>query len=557
MAGMDKNTGGVNREEREWSGRHAAFAWRRVDLAATARAFATVAPILETSFLIELERQSLEMSGRAPTGNVTGVDGNVLLYRATPYGDLLIGGPGPNRYTDIQASVIVDVGGDDTYEAEYDITRLGRYPLRVIIDLHGDDVYTHRKVVGPGAGVFGLGILLDREGNDIYAQGMTPERDLERDQLRIVEPASIGKPGPEIRRVDPSLVYGGEEPASLDGGFSYGASLFGIGLHIDRAGDDTYLVDKWALGAAHAPGVGVLADRSGDDWYVAAVHSIGIGFNKGVGVLRDLGDGDDLYQCWGVYKNSYTRPDGPDYGFTGFGIGVGWAWRSENYGGVSLGTGVGFVGGIGLANDGGGNDTYVSSTFGMGIGMTAAIGMLVDSDGDDVYLAMKGEAQDHSGMGEGIHHGTALALDRAGDDFYSGVTSAGGGWDLGIGFFIDVAGSDTYTDLLELGVSPAWSGVQSLAVFLDGGGEDTFSEWSENWANAEYFRAQAHRGIGGNFSFVILLGPEPDRLPPALRETLQGRVTLAPVSYGEEEDGVEYPRGIGVIIMEAPVGGTR
>jgi hypothetical protein len=362
------------------------------------------------------------------------VDGDVLLYRETAYGDLLIGGPGPNNYTDTQASVIVDVGGNDTYDTEYDLNRLGRYPLRVVIDLRGDDVYAHREAVGPGAGVFGLGILLDQEGNDVYTQGMTSERGHERDQLRIVEPASIGKPGPEIRRVDPALVYGGEKPASLDGGFSYGASLFGIGLHIDRAGDDTYLVDKWALGAAHGPGVGVLTDQSGDDWYVAAVYSIGVGFNKGVGILRDLGNGEDLYQCWGVYKNSYSSPGRRDAGFEGYGIGVGSGWRSENYTGTSQGDAAGFVGGIGLVNDGGGDDTYVSSTFGLGIGFTAGIGMLIESDGDDVYLAMKGEdGAQNTGMGGGIHHGTALVLDRSGDDFYSGAALAGGGWDLGVG----------------------------------------------------------------------------------------------------------------------------
>jgi hypothetical protein len=435
------------------------------------------------------------------------------------------------------------VGGNDTYDTEYDLNRLGWYPLRVVIDLRGDDVYAHREVVGPGAGVFGMGILLDQEGNDIYAQGMTPERGHERDQLSIVEPASIGKPGPEIRRVDSALVYGGERPASLDGGFSYGASLFGIGLHIDRAGDDTYLVDKWALGVAHGPGVGVLTDQSGDDWYVAAIHSIGVGLNKGVGVLRDLGDGEDLYQCWGVYKNSYREGD-----FEGFGIGVGWGWSFTE----------GFAGGIGLVNDGGGDDIYVGSTFGLGIGYRSGIGMLVENDGDDVYLAMKGQGgAPHAGMGEGIHMGNALFLDRSGNDFYSGASFAGGGYDDGAGFFIDVAGSDTYTDLMEHGLWPARSGAGSLGVFLDGDGEDTFSQWVENWARAEYFRPEVRLGVGGNFAFVLLLGPETDGLPLALQDTAQSGLTLTPVSFGEEEDGMEYPSGIGVIIIEALAEGTR
>jgi hypothetical protein len=269
LAGYDIDTGGVSRDERMWTGSHATFTDRRVDLAATARALAAFAPALEEAFLEELEQNCGELSSAA---GVQGVEGEVLVYRQTAYGDLLIGGPGPNRYVDTQASVIVDVGGDDVYAIEYDLDRLGRYPLRVVIDLHGNDVYSHREPVGPGAGVFGLGILLDREGDDIYSQGTEPERGRDREALLTGGPASSQEVPREVRKVDPERVYGGAEPASLGGGFSYGAALFGIGIHIDRAGDDIYLVDKWALGAAHGPGLGLLTDEEGDDWYVAAVQ---------------------------------------------------------------------------------------------------------------------------------------------------------------------------------------------------------------------------------------------------------------------------------------------
>jgi hypothetical protein len=57
LAGLDKNTGGVLQDQGEWTGRHSTFAGRRVDLAATARAFAVFAPILEALFLEGLEQQ--------------------------------------------------------------------------------------------------------------------------------------------------------------------------------------------------------------------------------------------------------------------------------------------------------------------------------------------------------------------------------------------------------------------------------------------------------------------------------------------------------------------
>lgn len=536
--------------ESAWGGQHAAFTNIRVDLSAAARAFTTVAPLLEPAFLNRLERESPRAAPSADQ-RVSGVEGEVLLYRETEYGDLIIGGPGANRYTTTQAAVIIDVGGNDTYETEYDLGRLGHYPLRIVIDLHGDDVYSHRGAVGPGAGVFGLGILLDQEGNDLYAQGVEPARGRARQALLSSDSLGSG-----IRWVDPARVYGGEPPASLDCGFSFGASFFGIGLHLDRAGNDTYLVDKWALGAAFAPGVGVLADEAGDDWYIAAIQSVGTGFNKGVGILRDAGPGADRYQSWGVYRSSYTYRE-PNYtvdaGYEGFGIGAGSGWRSER--GLTRRPELAlaaFVGGLGLVSDGGGDDVYVGSTFGMGVGFTAGIGMLVDTSGDDAYVEMKGE-EDHGGFAEGVHHGTGLFLDRAGNDLYSGGI-AGAGYDLGLGYFIDIAGDDYYTDLWKIRFRPAASPIRSLAVFLDGGGLDTLSgDVTTDWANAsEFYPGETyHPDIGGNFSFVLLLGSERDRLPPALAETVHGPVTLSSVSYGEEEDGNEYVRGIGVVLIEA------
>lgn len=543
LTGDSHTISGLTETDEEWSGEIADFGDLRVDLAAVARAFGSVAPLLEPAFLERLERELLGRLRLSQAETIPGVDGEVLLHRETPYGGLLVGGPGPNRYYDVQASIIIDVGGNDTYEVDYDLERLGRYPLRLLIDLDGDDVYSHRTPVGPGAGVFGLGILLDQAGNDIYAQGVDPMRGREREKLLFHDSIS------GMEWVDPARVYGDAGPGSLDGGFSYGAAYFGIGLHIDVAGDDTYLVDKWALGAAYGPGVGILSDKAGDDWYVAALQSIGIGFNKGVGVLRDEGAGKDLYQSWGVYQSHY----GPGIGFDGFGIGVGSAWRSEVHNNTDWDC---YVGGLGLVDDGGGDDRYIGSTFGLGNGFSAGIGMLVDNAGDDVYLAMKGEEEEHSGLGEGIHHGIGMLLDRAGNDIFSGGATSGSGWDLGVGFLIDVSGDDTYTDYHRLGFKPAHAQVQSLAVFLDGGGEDTVTEWSNDWANASLFYPQVHDGMGGNFSFALLLGAEPNLLPPQLSAVLQGPVTFTPVFWAaEEEEEEEYPKGIGVMLVESGGGG--
>jgi hypothetical protein len=164
---------------------------------------------------------------------------------------------------------------------------------------------------------------------------------------------------------------------------------------------------------------------------------------------------------------------------------------------------------------------------------------------------MKGES-DHDGFAEGVHHGTGFLLDRSGNDFYSGGTACGSGWDLGIGYFIDVSGDDYYTDIWKLGFKPGTTSGRSLGVVLDGGGLDTFSDLTTDWANASNFIPDSyHPLIGGNFSFVLMLGPESDRLPPTLAKSVKGLVTLTSVSRGKEENGKEYVRGIGVVLLEA------
>lgn len=530
--------------DKGWSGEHADFGNQKVHVVGMVNAFKVLTPVLKSRFLKRLKKELEQTPELQAKDKVEGVTGEVVLYRHTAYGDLLVGGPGPNRYDGVQASVIIDLGGDDRYETDYDLSRLGRYPLRLLIDLGGNDIYSHQSPVGPGGGVFGLGVLIDERGDDIYAQGTDPSLARDRNTLWVQDLDSRSR----ARWVDPAKVYGGSEPASLDGGFSYGAAYFGIGVHVDRAGNDTYLVDKWALGAAYGPGIGILSDEAGNDWYVAAIQSIGIGFNKGVGILRDKGEGEDLYQSWGVYRSQYNRPGGPDMGFTGFGIGVGSCWRGEVFTGTNWPT---YAGGLGLVNDDGGSDIYVGSTFGLGNGFSSGIGMVVDDAGDDVYLAMKADEDKHSGLGEGIHHGVGMLLDRSGNDFYSGGATSASGWDLGAGFLVDVSGNDTYTDIHHLGFKPAHARVQSLAVFLDGAGADSISEWSSDWADATFFYPSVHEGMGGNFSFALLLGASATSFPPELSSHLGRPVSLTPVSWGIEADGNEYPRGLGVIMSTA------
>ncbi|MEI6127698.1 MAG: hypothetical protein WCQ99_14220, partial [Pseudomonadota bacterium] len=81
---------------------------------------------------------------------------------ATPLGDIIIGGYGPDTYTGAMPLLLVDPGGNDTYAFD------DYASLSVIIDLAGNDVYKSRSKAFLGAGILGLGVIMDVEGDDRY-----------------------------------------------------------------------------------------------------------------------------------------------------------------------------------------------------------------------------------------------------------------------------------------------------------------------------------------------------------------------------------------------------
>jgi hypothetical protein len=83
----------------------------------------------------------------------------------------------------------------------------------------------------------------------------------------------------------------------------------GIGLLIDKKGDDVYLADYFAQGASYYYGLGILDDRAGDDRYLSGRYSQGAGIHNSIGVLIDRGGSDFYYASFGVGQGM-----GHDYG---------------------------------------------------------------------------------------------------------------------------------------------------------------------------------------------------------------------------------------------------
>jgi len=158
--------------------------------------------------------------------------------------------------------------------------------------------------VAEGAGCFGVGLLVDLGGDDVY---------------RLTE-AGQGFGGPEAwggcstaraatstprtpTRAMPRLAPPRAAPPGCAQGSAFGLSAGaagpawpgGFGLLADGAGDDRYRLGEAGQGEGECGGLGALVDLSGDDDYRLAARGRGpAGTERGL--LLD-GAGRDRYEC--------------------------------------------------------------------------------------------------------------------------------------------------------------------------------------------------------------------------------------------------------------------
>jgi len=372
----------------------------------------------------------------------------------TGKGKIYVGTTGPDKYEYIEAPLmIIDGGGDDEY---YFPNENSDAPLSVIIDLGGNDRYREADSTKPGYGgaICGMSVLIDLAGNDVY----------------------------ESRHV------------------AQGAGIFGVGVHIDRSGNDVYKLRKFGQGAG-AFGLGILADSSGADSLSCWQFAQGYGYTRGAGLLVNY-EGDDSY----VAKDDSVfdpSPQTPDHNVS-LAQGVGYGRRADYLDGHS------WAGGFGLLADMNGNDSYSAGLFAQGCAYWFSVGMLLDGAGADDYNGV------WYVQGSGAHYAVGYLDDYAGDDTYTAThnmavgaghdftigylnerggndrytvpnLSLGGGNANGIGLFHDHGGDDVYVtkeNSTTLGrANPNASGprqfLHCFGIFLDGGGDD---QYSESWA---------------------------------------------------------------------------
>jgi len=381
---------------------------------------------------------------------------DTLFYMRTDFGDVLIGGVGSNRYQGSPA-LVIDLGGDDQYYLSPHKKR--NIASTIIIDLDGDDLYRTEERFVFGSGFFGLGFLIDRQGEDLY----------------------------------------------MAQNFSLGSGLFGVGVLLDEEGNDKYLGDTFTQGAGSF-GLGILSDLDGNDEYSASLFAQGFGFVAGFGALVDS-VGNDSYFAGGKYKDILRYEDHYISLSQGFAFGS----RPELSGGIGVlcdgdgndvynsdifGQGSSYWFALGALLDHAGNDKYVSYQYAQGAGIHLSLGVLIDEAGDDVYIS-KGVSQ---GCGHDLAFG--LLLDQKGDDSYSAYDlSQGAGSANGIGMLIDESGDDGY--LVKRTHNTQGYGnprreYGSIGLFLDISGKDNYDG---NGADNSYWIIPSRWGAGVDFDF--------------------------------------------------------
>ena len=302
---------------------------------------------------------------------------------------------------------LLDVGGDDVYRAGTLGEGAGHFGLGVLVDLAGDDVYEERYS-GQGAGFFGIGLLLDLAGNDRYTVwsdgqgfggvagvGVLSDREGDDVYLAVPDPAVTGRPSYHTElRVAVSNAQGCAMGRRGDGadGHSWAG---GLGALLDAQGDDRYTAGNWAQGCGYWFGTGLLWDGAGDDEYRANGWASASGAHFCIGAVVDEA-GNDLHavaQNWGpAFGHDFT---------------------------------------VAVLFDGAGDDVYECGGEGVGHSINRSVALCLEECGNDRYVF--GNAERHPGLATY----DPRFLDRSGPSVYWTEPTS-------VGLFLDAAGSDEY-----------------------------------------------------------------------------------------------------------------
>lgn len=412
---------------------------QRVDAAAMLAAADSLLPLLQPKVHNALAAAlRKDLAAAPPPPAVPGVTGRLLYAEETTHGWILVGSTDANTY-DAMIAFALDLGGNDTWRAASTRSDLGA-PINVVLDLAGDDRYLAGEPFAQGCGLFGVSLLCDAAGKDVYEGGRGAQ----------------------------------------------GCAFAGVGVLVDAQGDDRYTADAFAQGTA-LHGTGVLLDRAGNDVMALGSDGQGYGLPQGVGLLLDVA-GNDQRTATGARPSTYGtagehvgRAQGTAFGFRtvapgGLGALVDGGGKDVNTVG-EFGFGCGYFFGVGVVRDRGGDDQTFASRYGIATGAHHGVGAVFDDAGNDLW------DNRHTASIAGNWDLTVSCLfDRAGDDRYlgDGIT-LGSSTITSFAALVDGGGKDVYETGSDLAFArcghadDVGRGSKSIALFLDlGGGKDSY-----------------------------------------------------------------------------------
>jgi hypothetical protein len=333
--------------------------------------------------------------------------GPILYETMTPIGKVIVGGAGPNVYTE-DAALVLDLGGDDLYLNNAGGTRPGM-PVSLVIDWGGNDRYLSKENFSQGTGILGGGFLIDLGGDDTFI-------------------ALDGSQGAGFWGIG-FLFHGDGNGVFNARRFSQGTGLMGTGLMISRRGDDRYLCSFGGQGLGLFGGAGILIDETGNDFYQLG------------GLEPDFRDPTKATVSMGQGFGEGVRPEEDKNGVPG---GIGMLIDNEGddtYIADYFSQGASYYYGLGVLDDRAGDDQYLSGRYSQGAGIHSSVGVLIDRRGNDFYYSSFGVAQ---GMGHDF--GVGYFEDDGGDNQYWGGTLVQGAATNGsLGIFIDLQGNGQHT----------------------------------------------------------------------------------------------------------------
>ncbi len=304
-------------------------------------------------------------------------------------------------------SVIIDFNGNDTYKGDDVALGGGFFSLSGVWDLKGDDTYKG-GIISLGAGLFGVGTLYDGGGENVfegeyfsegagfcgvgilYSKGDDDYYSIWDFGQGLGSIWGVGilkdDKGDDIYRAGFKFPHIPLLPASTRSfaqGFGIGFrpdTHGGIGILYDEEGNDQYVAEAFAQGTSYWKSLGFLFDLKGNDRYIATEYAQGAGIHLSAGALYDF-EGDDHY----FSRFGPSQGEGHDYS-------------------------------VGILMDLQGNDIYFVSG-GLGVGLYNSVGIFCDFKGNDVYSTYEKLGTGSVNQGRGTY-GIGVFMDLQGNDHY-------------------------------------------------------------------------------------------------------------------------------------------